>query len=108
VPPSRTPISLYSRLVFRPGEPVAPLPQAHTASRSGCYKNSLNSFFWATGEGQRAVCLPALDAEDFDRARDGLLQFFSREQAETLIQYRGDRALPTQMDELAQRNTEED
>jgi len=33
------------------------------------------------------------DTEAFDRATDGLLQFFTRQQAEALVQYRGDETL---------------
>lgn len=46
------------------------------------------------------------DTEAFDRATDGLLQFFTRQQAESLIRYRGDEALQSRIEELAAKNTE--
>lgn len=46
------------------------------------------------------------DTEAFDRATDGLLQFFTRQQAEALVQYRGDETLRARIEELAEKNTE--
>ena len=47
-----------------------------------------------------------IDTEAFDRATDGLLQFMTRQQAEALVQYRGDQTLRSRIDALAERNTE--
>jgi hypothetical protein len=46
------------------------------------------------------------DTTAFDRATDGILQFFTREQAEALVAYRGDRKLRTRIDRLARKSTE--
>jgi hypothetical protein len=46
------------------------------------------------------------DTEAFDRATDGLLQFFTRQQAEALVQFRGDQSLRSRIDELAEKCTE--
>lgn len=46
------------------------------------------------------------DSEAFERATDGLLQFFTKQQAEALIRYRGDEALGSRIEELAAKNTE--
>ena len=46
------------------------------------------------------------DTEAFDRATDGLLQIFTRQQAEALVQYRGEPALRSRIEELAEKNTE--
>lgn len=46
------------------------------------------------------------DTDAFDRATDGLLQFFTKQQAEALVQYRGDNALRSRIEVLAERNTE--
>ncbi|HTI49831.1 MAG TPA: hypothetical protein VL475_02730 [Planctomycetaceae bacterium] len=46
------------------------------------------------------------DTEAFDRATDGLLQFFTRQQAEALVQYRGDQTLRSRIEILAERSTE--
>lgn len=46
------------------------------------------------------------DTQAFDRATDGLLQFFTRQQAEALVQYRGDEALRSRIEELAEKSTE--
>lgn len=46
------------------------------------------------------------DTRAFDRATDGLLQFFTTQQAEALVHYRGDAALQARIEELADRNTE--
>lgn len=46
------------------------------------------------------------DTEAFDRATDGLLQFFTKQQAEALVLYRGDQALHSHIESLANRNTE--
>ena len=46
------------------------------------------------------------DTKAFDRATDGLLQFFTTQQAEALVQYRGDETLHARIEELADRNTE--
>ena len=48
------------------------------------------------------------DTEAFDRATDGLLRFFTPEQAEALIRYRGDEALRARIEELAAKSTEGD
>lgn len=47
-----------------------------------------------------------IDAQAFDRATDGVLQFFTRQQAQALVQYRGDESLRQRIQELAERNTE--
>lgn len=49
---------------------------------------------------------PAFDTKAFDRATDGLLQFFTRQQAQALVQYRGDETLRHRIEILAERNTE--
>jgi hypothetical protein len=48
------------------------------------------------------------DTAAFDRATDGLLQFFTKPQAEALAQYRGDPTLRSRIEILAERNTEGD
>jgi hypothetical protein len=48
----------------------------------------------------------AFDTEAFDRATDGLLQVFTRQQAEALVQFRGDPSLRSRIEDLAERNTE--
>lgn len=46
------------------------------------------------------------DVEAFDRATDGLLQFFSHEKAQALMQYRGDESLRARIEELAEKSNE--
>ena len=46
------------------------------------------------------------DRAAFDRATDGILQFFTVEQARALAEFRGDPAIRSRIDELASRNTE--
>lgn len=46
------------------------------------------------------------DAVAFDRATDGLLGFFTPEQARALIAYRGEAWLRGRIEELADKNTE--
>ena len=46
------------------------------------------------------------DAVAFDRATDGLLGFFTPEQARSLIAYRGEAWLRGRIEELADKNTE--
>ncbi|MEX0717900.1 MAG: hypothetical protein WD066_15000 [Planctomycetaceae bacterium] len=46
------------------------------------------------------------DTEAFDRATDGLLQFFTKDQAQALVDFRGDERLRRHIEELARRNTE--
>ena len=46
------------------------------------------------------------DAVAFDRATDGLLSFFTPEQARALIAYRGEACLRGRIEELADKNTE--
>lgn len=46
------------------------------------------------------------DTDAFDRATDGLLQFFTRQQAEALVRYRGDQSLVSRIETLAERNNE--
>ena len=46
------------------------------------------------------------DTAAFDRAVDPVIGFFTREQAEALVGYRGDDSLRNRIDELAERNTE--
>jgi hypothetical protein len=48
----------------------------------------------------------SFDTEAFDRATDGILQFFSREQAEALVAYRGDSKLRRKIDRLARKSNE--
>ena len=43
---------------------------------------------------------------EFDRPVDLVIGFFTREQAEALVGYRGDDSLRNRIDELAERNTE--
>jgi hypothetical protein len=47
----------------------------------------------------------AFDAGAFDRATDGLLQLFTREQAEALVNYRGEAPIRARIEELAERNS---
>ena len=47
------------------------------------------------------------DTSAFERGTDPILGFFSREQAESLVAYRGDDALRARIEELAQKNTED-
>jgi len=46
------------------------------------------------------------DTAAFDRAVDPVMGFFTREQAEALVAYRGDDSLRARIDELAEKNTE--
>jgi hypothetical protein len=46
------------------------------------------------------------DTAAFDRGTDSLLRFFTREQAEALVAYRGDDAIRGRIEELARKNTE--
>ena len=46
------------------------------------------------------------DTDAFDRATDGLLQFFTREQAQAIVQYRSDEALQARIEEFAEKSTE--
>ena len=46
------------------------------------------------------------DTAAFDRAVDPVIGFFTRQQAEALVAYRGDDSLRHRIDELAERNTE--
>ena len=47
------------------------------------------------------------DTSAFERGTDPILGFFSREQAESLVAYRGDDSLRARIEELAQKNTED-
>lgn len=47
-----------------------------------------------------------LDTAAFDRGTDPILEFFTADQARALAAYRGDEALRTRIEELAQKNTE--
>lgn len=53
-----------------------------------------------------AMSASTIDTDAFDRATDGLLQFFTRQQAEALVHYRGDSALRSRIDSLAERSSE--
>ena len=46
------------------------------------------------------------DVAAFDRATDGLLGFFTPEQARAMVQYRGEPWLQKRIEELAGKNTE--
>jgi len=46
------------------------------------------------------------DTAAFERATDGILGFFSVEQARALAEYRGDAAIQTRIEELACKSTE--
>jgi hypothetical protein len=48
----------------------------------------------------------SFDTMAFDRATDGILQFFTREQAEALVAYRGDRTLRRKIERLARKCNE--
>ena len=48
----------------------------------------------------------SFDTNAFDRGTDFLLQILTVEQAESLIAYRGDKALRARIDELAQKSNE--
>jgi hypothetical protein len=48
------------------------------------------------------------DTAAFDRGTDGLLRFFTTEQAKALVDYRGDEAIQNRIEELARKNTEGD
>jgi hypothetical protein len=45
------------------------------------------------------------DPTAFERATDGLLQVISREQAQAVVNYRGDDALRQRIDELAEKRS---
>lgn len=49
----------------------------------------------------------AFDTEAFDRATDGLLTLFSKEQARRIVEFRGDQRLRERIEELAHKSTEE-
>ncbi|MEN6495078.1 MAG: hypothetical protein ABFD16_12435 [Thermoguttaceae bacterium] len=46
------------------------------------------------------------DMAAFERATDGILGFFSIEQAKALAEYRGDTAIQARIEELARKSTE--
>jgi hypothetical protein len=46
------------------------------------------------------------DTAAFERGTDGVMQFFSAEQARALVAYRGDDAIQARVEDLASRNTE--
>lgn len=46
------------------------------------------------------------DSSAFERGTDGLLQFFTPQQAEAIVAYRGDDALRARIDQLATKNSE--
>ncbi|MFV1969288.1 MAG: hypothetical protein ACC628_28030 [Pirellulaceae bacterium] len=48
----------------------------------------------------------AYDTAAFDRAVDPVMGFFTREQAEALVAYRGDESLRARIEDLAERSTE--
>lgn len=48
------------------------------------------------------------DSAAFERATDGILGFFSMEQAKALAEYRGEEAIRARIEELARKNTEGD
>jgi hypothetical protein len=48
------------------------------------------------------------DSSAFERATDGLLGFFTPEQARALVEYRGEAWLRGRIEELARKNTEAD
>ena len=48
----------------------------------------------------------AYDTAAFDRAVDPVMGFFTREQAESLVAYRGDDSLRARIEELAEKSTE--
>jgi hypothetical protein len=49
---------------------------------------------------------PTIDATAFDRGTDPVLQFFTIDQARSIVQYRGDPALQQRIEELAGRANE--
>jgi hypothetical protein len=50
----------------------------------------------------------AFDTEAFDRGTDPILRFFTVEQAQALVAFRGDEPLRQRIDELAQKSSEGD
>lgn len=46
------------------------------------------------------------DTAAFERGTDAILKFFTREQAESLVAYRGDEAIQAKIEELARKGTE--
>jgi hypothetical protein len=46
------------------------------------------------------------DTSAFERGTDGVLQFFTHQQAEAIVAYRGDDALRARIEELAHKNNE--
>ena len=49
---------------------------------------------------------PTIDTDAFDRGTDPILQFFTVDQARGIVQYRGDAALETRIEELAAKANE--
>jgi hypothetical protein len=48
----------------------------------------------------------SIDTDAFDRGTDPILQFFTVDQARGIVQYRGDAALQTRIEELAAKANE--
>ncbi|MBW3540862.1 MAG: hypothetical protein KY476_11375 [Planctomycetes bacterium] len=48
----------------------------------------------------------SFDTTAFDRATDGLLQFFTPDQAQALVEYRGERKLRRRIELLARKHNE--
>lgn len=46
------------------------------------------------------------DTAAFDRGTDAILRFFTTQQAEAMVAYRGDEAIQARIEDLAHKNTE--
>jgi hypothetical protein len=55
---------------------------------------------------EEASMSPAIDMSAFDRATEPLVRVFSLEQARQIVEYRGDEALQSRIEELAAKSNE--